>query len=221
MAPRAQAAPTARPPLPPLMAPERRVALFVVVAAALLVIAAALALALRSPGGVRTKRARLQREAAPVVLRSEVARTHAAAGPGATPIQRIARRARARGSRRRRCGRAREPRRTTRRVERRARAFVAALLRREAGHSSAAAGRSIRATATRAVSQLRPGRVARASHLRRLTPADGRIARVETVRVGRRPRARAGNREAGRHRASVLLVELIRSEGRWRAAALR
>jgi hypothetical protein len=198
------------------MAAERRLALFVVVVAALFVIAAAVSLALHSPAGVSHQARQAPRETAPVVLRYEV---------GKQPTRPARRQSEAS-----RDGPAREdlavgPRpgartgTTTERIEMRARAFVAALLRREAEHGIARARRSIRATATPRLANFvlaEPPRVP----LGTPTPAAGRIASVETVRGGR-SRALAQVTVTRDRRASVLLVELIRSEGRWRAAALR
>ena len=200
------------------MAPERRGALFVVVAAALLVIAAALAIALRSPASASHQARPAPLEAAPVVLRSQVARTQ-------PPPPSARRQSRELGD-----GSAGEDLAvgtrpgaradtTTRRVERRARAFVAALLRREAGHGSAAAWRSIRTTATARLANFVLAESPRVP-LETRPPTDARIASVETVRGGR-SHALAQVTVTRNGRASAMLVELIRSEGRWRAAALR
>ena len=199
------------------MAPERRGAPFVVVAAALLVIAAALAIALRSPASAPHQARPAPLEAAPVVLQPQVARTQP------PPSARRQSRGLGDGSAGEDlAGGTRPGARTdtkTRRVERRARAFVTALLRREAGHGSAAAWRSIRATATARLANFVLAESPRVPVGTR-PPADARIASVETVRGGR-SHALAQVTVTRKDRASALLVELIRSEGRWRAAALR
>jgi len=200
------------------MAPQRRLALFVVVAAALLMIAAALSLALRGPAGVSHQARQAPAETAPVVLRSEMARKQ----PPPAPARRQPRASRGApssedlpvGARR-----GARPDSTTRHVERRARAFVAALLRREVGQSGAAARRSIRATATPQLASFVLAESPRVPLATR-TPAVGRIASVEPVRRGER-RALTHVTVTRNRMASVLLVELIRSGGRWRAAVLR
>lgn len=215
---RAQAAPTARPSLPPLMAPRRRVALFLLVAATLNAIS--LALAVLRPEGDGGRRAEHgQAEVVPVVvgagapsaLRPRAPERRQSSGlPGESAHEdlAVAVRPRARAER------------TRRRVERRARTFVTALLRRERGGNAAAARRSIRATATRGLAGFvlteRP-RVPVAT----ARPRDTRIAGAEVLRLGRgRAAVQVTVRRDGTP-ASVLLVELVRREGRWRAAALR
>lgn len=200
------------------MAPDRRVTLFLLAAAALVAIAATLALVPRtaSDGGQRAHRARA--ETGPVVLRSEPATelplrvmvrgqsSERQGGPEREDLP-VGARPRARA----------EP--VTRRVEERARAFVAALLQREAGESRGAR-HSLRASSTRPLARFvlsaRP-RVPAAT----AGPGDSRIGEVETVRLG--PGWAFAQVTVTRNGtgASVVLVELVRVEGRWRAAALR
>jgi hypothetical protein len=202
------------------MAPQRQVALFVVVAAALLAITAALSPVLRSPADVSHRAHPAPTETARVVLRSEAAKalappvparrqsTRSPGGPAREDVP-VAARPRQRAES------------TRRGIERRTWAFVAALLRREAGDgSSAAARRSIRATATPRLANFVLAESPRVP-LATPEPADGRIARVETLRGGGSRALTQVTVTRDRTRASVLLVELIRSEGRWRAAALR
>jgi hypothetical protein len=108
-------------------------------------------------------------------------------------------------------------RRGRRRIRAAAETFVAALLRWGTGKGGRG---SIRAVATpelaRFVLSARP-RVP----LRARRPPEGRIARVEVVRAGSvRALAQLIVRRRGAPE-SILLVELVRREGRWLAAALR
>jgi hypothetical protein len=223
MAPRAQAAPTARPPLPALMAPERRLTLFLLAAATLVAIAATLTLVLptANDGAQRAHRARA--ETGPVVLRSEAATE--------LPVRA--------SLRRQSSGRQGEPeqedlpvgvrprlrvQRTRGRLERRARAFVVALLRWEMGERGPEVRRSLRATATRRFARFLVSEAPRVP-AGAAAPVDGRIARVESEQPARARALALALAQVTVTRpgvvASVLLVELVRVEGRWRAAALR
>lgn len=200
------------------MGQQRRVALFLLVAATLIASSVALAvLRVQSDDPRRAEDGRA--EVAPVVLRAEAARALRPRGP----------------ERRRSNGspsapahedlpvglRPRAPaERTKRRIEQKAHKFATALLRREAGDHGGSARRSIRATATRGLARFvltgRP-RVPVAT----ARPGDGRIVGAEVLHLGGgRAAAQVTVRRAGTP-ASVLLVELVRWEGRWRAAALR
>ena len=110
-------------------------------------------------------------------------------------------------------------RRGRRRIRAAAETFVAALLRWESGKDGASARRWIRATATSKLARFVLSARARIP-LRARRPPEGRIASVEVVRAGGlRALAQVAVR---RHGApdSILLVELVRREGRWLAGAL-
>lgn len=200
------------------MAPDRRVTLFLLAAGMLVAVAATLSLVPTSANDRAQRAHRARAETAAVVLRSEPAtelpvgvrvRRQSSGKQGGPEREDLPVDARP--------GVRAEP--VTRRVEERARAFVAALLQREAGKSREAR-RSLLASSTRPLARFvlsaRP-RVPAAT----AGPGDSRIGEVDTVRLdpGRALAQVTVTRDGTG--ASVVLVELVRVEGRWRAAALR